>query len=121
SDEGLPPARPAKLYYSAFPQGLMTDLIARTSQAGLPSGLWDISPEQFGIPAHLITTAIDVIPFVERKLSALRCHRTQLDDNHIFSQITPKLAEEYLGIEHFRHHAGGPELPERETDLFSGL
>jgi LmbE family N-acetylglucosaminyl deacetylase len=95
------PAVP-QLYYAACPQGLMTALVERLQAAGLPANLWDIAPAEFGIPSELITTAIDVRAFVERKLAALRCHRTQMMADHAFHSLPLDLAAEFLGVEHFR-------------------
>ncbi|MFN7926405.1 MAG: PIG-L deacetylase family protein [Blastocatellia bacterium] len=91
-----------KLYYAACPKGLMSALAARLQEAGLPANLWDIPPGEFGVPAELITTEIDVRDFVDRKLAALRCHRTQMMDDHAFKFLPLELAREFFGVEHFR-------------------
>lgn len=113
-DEGLQPPRPATLYYAASPKGLMNRLVARLAQAGYPSDLWGIPPDQFGIDAREITTAVNVVSFVESKLAALRCHQTQLTRDHAFTAIPLEIAREFLGVEHFRLHADDPSF---KTDM----
>lgn len=119
--QGLAPHRAAKLYYAAFRQGLIPTLIERLAQAGQPSNLWQLPPDQFGIPAEEITAAIDVGPFLERKLAALRCHRTQLAADNTFAVLTPELAAEFLGVEHFRCYPSNGARQAIETDLFADL
>jgi LmbE family N-acetylglucosaminyl deacetylase len=42
-----------------------------------------------------------VTPFLDRKLAALRCHRTQLDESHAFTLLTREIAAEFFGSEYF--------------------
>jgi len=119
--QGLAPHHPAKLYYAAFRQGLVPTLVERLAQAGQPSNLWGLSPDQFGIPEGEITATIDVHPFLDRKLAALRCHRTQLASDNTFAMLTPELAAEFLGVEHFRRYPNNGNGQIMETDLFAGL
>ena len=116
--EGLTPHHTAKLYYAACPKGFMAALVERLRQAGLPSNLWNIAPEEFGIPSEAITTEIDVRDFVDRKLAALRCHQTQMMDDHAFKAIPQEIAMEFLGREHF--YLVSEISPSRlEVDLFA--
>jgi LmbE family N-acetylglucosaminyl deacetylase len=90
------------LLYATVPRGLYPNLIARLKDAGRETHLWGIPPEQFGVPLEEITITYDVTPFLDRKLEALRRHRTQLDDSHAFTQLTSELAVEFFGSEFFR-------------------
>ena len=105
-NEDLIAHRVPELLYATAPQGLYPDLIAGLIAAGHTAHLWGIPPEQFGVPAEEIALTIDITPFLERKLAALRCHRTQLDDAHAFTQITLELAAQLFGQEFFRLKAG---------------
>jgi N-acetyl-1-D-myo-inositol-2-amino-2-deoxy-alpha-D-glucopyranoside deacetylase len=91
-----------RLYYAVQPQGLMTSLVEQLRMAGLPTDLWDIPAEEFGVAENLINTEIDVHCFVDRKLAALRCHRTQMPDNHALKSIPSAIAEAFLGVEYFQ-------------------
>jgi N-acetyl-1-D-myo-inositol-2-amino-2-deoxy-alpha-D-glucopyranoside deacetylase len=100
--ENLAPYHTPELLYASVPQGLYPNLIARLTESGHEPHLWGIPPEQFGVPPEEITITYDVTPFLDRKLKALRSHRTQLDNSHAFTKITCELAIEFLGIEFFR-------------------
>ncbi|MEP7341509.1 MAG: PIG-L deacetylase family protein [Acidobacteriota bacterium] len=100
--ENLAAHHVTNLHFATAPQELYPELLARLAESGYGAHLWGIPPERFGIPAEEITTVVDVAPFVEQKLRALRCHRTQLDADHVFTLITPELAAEYLRLEYFR-------------------
>jgi LmbE family N-acetylglucosaminyl deacetylase len=100
--ENLTPHYAPDLLYATVPRGLYPNLIARLAQAGRDTHLWGIQPEQFGVPPEEITITYDVTPFLDRKLAALRRHRTQLDDSHAFMHLTPDLAAEIFGSEFFR-------------------
>jgi LmbE family N-acetylglucosaminyl deacetylase len=105
--EGLTPYHPPELLYATAPRTLYPDLIARLLAEGRAAHLWGIPPEQFGVPPEEITTVYDVTAFVDRKLAALRCHRTQLDSSHAFTYISREMAAEFLGAEFFRRAAYG--------------
>lgn len=91
-----------ELYYATAPHGYYSNLIDRLKKIGSDAHLWGIPPEQFGVSPEEITTVIDVAPFLGRKLAALRCHRTQLDEKHAFTYLTAELAAEHFNFEFFR-------------------
>jgi LmbE family N-acetylglucosaminyl deacetylase len=97
TNEGLAAHRVAGLLYATAPQGLYPNLMARLAALGQTT-----HPEHFGVPPENITLTIDIRLFLERKLAALRCHQTQLDDSHAFTRLTPELAAELFGQEFFR-------------------
>lgn len=90
--------RAPRLFYTTAPHDYYARLLARV---GAPAHVWNIPPEQFGIPAEQITATADITPFLARKLAALACHRTQLDAAHVFSLLTPELAIECFAQEFF--------------------
>jgi LmbE family N-acetylglucosaminyl deacetylase len=98
---GTPRLRPW-LYESVWDTGRVVQLAEAMSERGLPSDLWGIPPAGFGVEHGGGGIELDVRPFLERKLRALRRHRTQLDPGHLFSSLPPDLAEEHLGWERFR-------------------
>jgi len=104
--EGLREHQAINLHYATAPLGLYSDLLARLASLGHEAHLWGLPPERFGIPANQITTIVDAKPFVDQKLKALRCHRTQLDATHAFTLISSELAAEVLGYEYFRSDEG---------------
>ncbi len=93
--------RPAVFYRSVWPQSLMSELVQELRARGLPEDLWDLAPEDFGVEEDGDTLTVDVRPFVDRKLRALRCHRTQLGPAHAFAALPSDLAQRFLGFERF--------------------
>jgi LmbE family N-acetylglucosaminyl deacetylase len=95
------------LYEAVWPSSAMPELVAAMHARGLPTGLWDIPAADFGIDELAGTIEVDVRPFLERKLRALRCHRTQIGPDHLFRDLPPDLAARFLGRERFRRvHPG---------------
>jgi LmbE family N-acetylglucosaminyl deacetylase len=98
----LPLHRTPELYYATVPQGLYVNLISHLAKTDQETHLWHFPPENFGVPPEEITTTIDITPFLDRKLAALRCHQTQLDDSHAFTRLTPELAARFFSHEYYR-------------------
>jgi LmbE family N-acetylglucosaminyl deacetylase len=90
------------LYESVWHADRVVQLARAMSERGLPSDLWGIAPADFGVEHYDDAIEVDVRPFLDRKLSALRRHRTQLDPRHLFSALPADLAERHLGSEWFR-------------------
>ncbi|HEX6711941.1 MAG TPA: PIG-L deacetylase family protein [Thermoleophilaceae bacterium] len=90
------------LYEAVWLDSAMPELTAAMAERGLATDLWDLDPAAFGVPAEDDLVEIDVTPFVDRKLRALRAHRTQLPAHHALAQIPADLAERFLGVERFR-------------------
>lgn len=102
--EGLAAHRVPELHYATAPHGYYSNLVARLTDLGHDVNLWGLAPKQFGIPAKEITITVDIRPFLDSKLAALRCHRTQLDESHAFTHLTAELAAELFGSEFFYSH-----------------
>ena len=85
----LGPDAPLALYYLAVP---------RTVAQALGLARLHATPDEE------ITTAVDVGPVWDEKLSAIRCHRTQLGASPILA-APPERQRLFLGAEHFRRAA----------------
>ncbi|HET8822284.1 MAG TPA: PIG-L deacetylase family protein [Thermoleophilaceae bacterium] len=96
------PRRRPWLYEAVWRAGRVVELARAMRERGLPSDLWGIAPADFGVEDEDGAVELDVRPFLERKLSALRRHRSQLDPGHLFSALPADLAERHLGWERFR-------------------
>jgi N-acetyl-1-D-myo-inositol-2-amino-2-deoxy-alpha-D-glucopyranoside deacetylase len=92
---------PPALLRSVWPKSVTHELGRELRRRGLSDDLWELAPEDFGTEDVGSSFAIDVRPFVDRKLSALRAHRTQLSKDHAFSALDFELAERFLGTEWF--------------------
>ena len=116
---GLEPWSPAKLYYAGFPRSSFRWLVDRMKEAGVEPPFSDRELESVGVPDDAITTVIDVDAFVEKKLSALACHATQIDSQGPLGRLPPEVVRQMMGTEHYQ--LVEPPPAGRETDLFVGL
>jgi N-acetylglucosamine malate deacetylase 2 len=92
------------LYGVTMPRGVMRPIVEAARARGWvapPKGFWSLEPDAFGLHAIAPTIVADVRPWVARKLSAIRCHRTQMGAGHPFDDLDPSEAERWLGVEHF--------------------
>jgi LmbE family N-acetylglucosaminyl deacetylase len=107
------------LYYVTMRHGVMRAVVDRAAARGwqpAPNGFWSLAPDAFGFHAEPPTFEIDVSDWVSRKLAALRCHRTQMGEDHPFDQIDESDARQWLGVELFRRAPTGASLePVLET------
>lgn len=93
------------LYYVTMQPGTMPAIVQAARAGGwIPplAGFWSLEPESFGLLAAPHTIAVDVTAQVERKRAAISAHRTQMGDNHPFSQMSAEDAGRWLGVEYFR-------------------
>ncbi len=102
-EQGLAPYSPSKLYYLAVPE----HVAGRISESGI---IADHDSD--------ITTTVDVRPYVETKLRAIRAHRSQTD----FPRELEENSAELLSMEYFKRVLPQPETGEQmEHDLLTGL
>lgn len=94
------------LYEAAWSSELFAGLVTAAAQRGLPTSLWGLDPRAFGSQPGGRTTRVDVRPVLERKMRALRAHRTQLGRDHLLTGLPDDLAARFLGEEAWR--AAGP-------------
>ncbi len=82
--DGLPPYRPAKLYYHTWPRGWLRLIVHLLPLLGRDPRRWgrnrdidlvELTRHNFPIHAH-----IDIRPVLEVKQRAIQCHASQLDD-----------------------------------------
>jgi LmbE family N-acetylglucosaminyl deacetylase len=110
---------PDKLYYTAISRGR----VARLAES-LRAGGTDLAgvelPEDFGTPDELITSMVDVSPYVDRKRSALEAHASQ-GENIFFLKLPEDVQRYTFSMESFIRHLSRVPAPDREEDLFAGL
>ena len=70
-------------------------------------------------PDELITTRVDVRPWAERKLAAMRAHETQVGDLGPFLAMPFPEFRESMGTEYFIRR--GVPAGHRDDDIFAGL
>jgi LmbE family N-acetylglucosaminyl deacetylase len=101
----------ARLFYPVISGDAVAALIAGARKVGIPDSLWKLGPEHFHVQRSQVTASVDVSPVLDRKLAALRCHRTQLEADNVLTHITPELAQSFFGVEHFRCADAKPGTP----------
>ena len=103
-------AHSAALYRSVWLAAEMRKLAEQLRRRNLPTGLWGLELEDLGVEADEAEggVVVDVRRFVDRKLQALSCHRTQLEPGHALLGLPDDLARRFLGHERFV----GVELPD---------
>ena len=121
-----PAWRVAKFYWTATPKSVLRrGFEAMQGRADLPFGAASVDDLPFGVEDEVVTTAVDATGFGERKLAALRAHRTQIAVDGVFFALSNMLGREAMSVEHFRlvqgELAGVRDADGRERDLFAGL
>jgi len=114
---------PRKLYYTAISARTFRRIREAMWRHGLlPAPPSDEDVARRGAPEDAITTSIEVRDFLEYKIEALRCHRTQLPPTHTWLNLPPEFRREYMGHEYFiLAGARGGKPVTGEEDLFAGL
>jgi N-acetyl-1-D-myo-inositol-2-amino-2-deoxy-alpha-D-glucopyranoside deacetylase len=97
------PAAPV-LYRSLWPRTLTRALGRELRRRGRAPELWGVEAEAFGTDELDGSFAVDVNPYVERKLRALRAHRTQVPESHPLAD--PDLMRRFGGTEWFAPVSG---------------
>ena len=103
------------VYEAAWPAARASELVAAVRERGLPASLWGLEPQAFGCDRDGPLTRLDVRGVLDRKLGALRAHRTQLDPAHLLTALPDDLAARYLGEEAW--HAADPASADVLGDL----
>ncbi|GAA0434744.1 GlcNAc-PI de-N-acetylase [Acrocarpospora corrugata] len=110
---------PAKLYYTAVPRARVRQMFEHMRANGVDLGDLEL-PADFGTPDELITTIVDVSPYVDRKIKALRAHASQ-GENIWLLQMPQEAQQMALGHETFVRVRCEVAAPDQEEDLFEGL
>lgn len=114
--------RPSKLYYNAFPKSQLMRMAEIMQRAGVENRFSDDGePPPFAVSDDRVTTWIDVKPFIEKKLAAMRAHRTQIPEDSWFMKLTGVAGPEAWSTETFERVRSSVDPPIPEHDLFAGL
>lgn len=112
-----PPWNPKKLYYTAMPKSRLLFRKKVTEERGETV---NFNIDLLGTPDELITTWIDVEPFLDQKLRAITSHKSQIPPWHFVSQLDESMIKESLGVECYMCVQGCPEGV-RENDIFHDI
>ena len=82
----------------------------------------DFDPQKVGgTPDEDITTRVEVRDYLDLKMQALRCHRSQIAPDWWFRRIPPEVQREKFSHECFVRVASHVPHDTPEWDLFAGL
>lgn len=119
------PWQPSKLYYTSFRRSIWLKAWEMMRERGLKTPLDEpgFDPSRY-VDDPRITTIVPIHGYIQRKLDALACHRTQIAPTWPFFIIPEDLRQEFVGHEYFvlvESLVGFPSPGQIETDLFAGL
>jgi N-acetyl-1-D-myo-inositol-2-amino-2-deoxy-alpha-D-glucopyranoside deacetylase len=120
------PWQVAKRYVHTFGRRRLLRIHLALQSAGLPSpfgeaGITHEDDLPFGTPDGRITTVVDISAYLDRKLEAMRAHRSQIGADSFFLNTPPDLREPMFGTEEFVLEEGAAPTGRPERDLFEGL
>ncbi len=116
-----------KVYWTAFPRSVIRAGIEALRAAGETTGFAEMDPDDipFAIDDALITTVIDAPEHLDRKMTALAEHATQVTTDSGFFALADNVGMQAFGTEYYRlvHGVLGEPRDARgwETDLFAGV
>lgn len=122
--EAGPAWQPQKLYQCGLARAQFMRWRAAAEEAGIETP-WlrdrtESDPPR-GLPDEAVTTVVDISPYLDRKLQAFRCHRTQIREDTFFMQLPPEVARRTFYDERFGRVRSLVDAPLPEDDLFAGL
>ena len=121
--DGLAPYQPQKLYFTAFPRGLVRIAVRILPYLGLnPEALGrnkDINVKRIAEVDQVVTTRIGITPYYKARQQAARCHASQTSGRR--GGLT-----DYVGRWIFRYDTFSRAVPPFESggverDLFAGI
>jgi len=115
--------RPSKLYYSAFPRSVIAEFGEAIKRAGLADRFSRDGDEEppFAVADDRVTTRLDISPYLDKKLAAMRAHRTQIPEDSWFIEIYKAMGPTAWNREYYERARSSVEAPTPEDDLFAGL
>ncbi len=119
---GADPWRPSKLYYSAFPRSVIAEFAEAIRRSGIEERFSDDGEEPpFAVADDRVTTRLDVSAHLDKKIAAMRAHRTQVPPDGWFMKIYEAIGPAAWNREYYERARSSVEAPTPEDDLFAGL
>ena len=75
--------------------------------------------ETLGVPGHLITTRVDVRPYLDKKRASMAAHASQISETSFFLSMPPEAFEVAWGTEFYVRRGAAPGTS--ESSLVEGL
>ncbi|MDP4506801.1 PIG-L family deacetylase [Nonomuraea turcica] len=109
---------PDKFYYTAIPRAAIKRMFEMMREHGIDLGFEP--SDDFGTPDERVTSVVDVTPYIERKLKAIRAHESQGENIFLF-RMPQEAQEQAFSHEAFERVLSKVSVPDHEEDLFAGL
>jgi len=90
---------------------------AREQGVEMPDNVDEAWFEKFGTPEHLLTTRVDVRPYLDRKRDSMVAHASQIAESSFFLAMPPEAFAAWFGTEWYVHRGAPPGVS--EDDLFA--
>jgi N-acetyl-1-D-myo-inositol-2-amino-2-deoxy-alpha-D-glucopyranoside deacetylase len=119
------PWRPSKLYFTAVPKSVLAAGFEymKEAESDFFDGIESADGLPFGVPDEVVTTKIDGRAYVDRKMAAMRAHRSQIADRSVFFALPEHLVPTAWGEEYYILARGDMSAERdadgREYDLFA--
>ncbi len=111
---------PKKLYYAAVPRSMMQAFMDQLPE-DVKQQQQQSSIQIIGTPDELVTTAVDVSDFIDRKMQAFQAHVSQNDPNSWFATMQDQILRVAFGTEYYELARGKAGMALPEDDLFAGI
>jgi LmbE family N-acetylglucosaminyl deacetylase len=111
----------ARVYEATIDRDRIAELSRLVEAGEAPGGVTNAPqlPPDFGSPAALITTRVDVTDFAAVKRQAMRVHASQIPEDSFFLALPDEAFEVAFGLESFIRVGAPPGTT--EDSLFAGL
>lgn len=114
-------ASTAKVYEATINRDHIRDLMSHAAELGLGDIPDTPNPEDFtmGMPASVITTNVDIRPFIAKKRASMAAHASQIGETSFFLSMPEFAFEAAFGTEWYILRGAPSGIT--ETDLLEGL
>jgi len=108
------------VYEATVDRDYIIAMMQRGREEGLDIGDAPVEePMELGMPGHLITTRVDVRPFLDLKRQAMAAHASQIAETSFFLAMPPEVFEQAWGTEWYIRR--GVPAETREDSLLGGV
>jgi LmbE family N-acetylglucosaminyl deacetylase len=108
-----------RVYEATANRDHMAALMSQAEELGIDIEGPELELDQFGTPAALITTSVDVTAFLDQKRAAMAAHASQIAETSFFLAMPAEAFVTTWGTEWFVRR--GASIGTEETGVFDGL
>ncbi len=113
-----------RVYESTIDRDYFRELMRRSRELGMDEaleseGITEEAEFELGVPGHLVTTRVDVRPFLDQKRRSMQAHASQIAETSFFLNMPPNAFEATWGTEFYIRRGAPPGTV--EESLVEGL